>query len=71
MARLAEEQQIDVLLSTHPGCDGTVAKLGRLARSTGAGEQHRFVMGTPAVVRALNVMGLCAQAQRDRSLLMR
>jgi metallo-beta-lactamase class B len=66
MTKLAEEQQIDVLLSNHPGYDGTVAKL---ARTRGAGDGHPFVMGTPAVVRALGVMGSCAQAQRDRFLL--
>jgi metallo-beta-lactamase class B len=66
MARLAEEQQIDVLLSNHPGYDGTLAKL-KAPRDAAAA--NPFVIGTPAVVRALGVMGSCAQAQRDRFLL--
>lgn len=68
MARLAQDQQIDVLLSNHPGYDGTVAKLAQLGKR-GAEGSNPFVMGTPTVVRALTVMGECAQAQRDRFLL--
>jgi metallo-beta-lactamase class B len=64
MARLAEEQHIDVLLSNHPDYDGTAARL--VAPRAGT---HPFVIGTPGVVRALTVMGECAQAQRDRFIL--
>jgi metallo-beta-lactamase class B len=35
-------------------------------RQQPAGAANPFVMGTPTVERALNVMGECAQAQRDR-----
>jgi metallo-beta-lactamase class B len=35
-------------------------------RQQSAGAANPFVMGTPTVERALNVMGECAQAQRDR-----
>ena len=64
MAALAQRENIDVLLSNHPGYDGTVAKLQALRTNpTGA---NPFVMGTPNVVRALQVMGACARAQRDR-----
>jgi metallo-beta-lactamase class B len=35
-------------------------------RQQPAGAANPFVIGTPAVSRALNVMGECAQAQRDR-----
>jgi metallo-beta-lactamase class B len=65
MAALAKRDNIDVLLSNHPGYDGTIAKLQAL-RSNPGGAQNPFVMGTGNVVRALNVMGACARAQRDR-----
>ena len=65
MAALAQRDRVDVLLSNHPGYDGSVEKLEQL-RKAGAGAANPFVMGTPAVVRALSAMGECAQAQRDR-----
>lgn len=68
MAALAERENIDVLLSNHPGYDGTVAKLQAM-RSNPAAAENPFVMGTPNVVRALHVMGACARAQRDRFVL--
>ena len=65
MAALAQREGIDVLLSNHPGYDGTVAKLQALRSNPGSAE-NPFVMGTPNVVRALKTMGACARAQRDR-----
>ena len=65
MAALARRENIDVLLSNHPGYDGTLGKLQAL-RSNPNGAENPFVMGTPTVVRALQVMGACARAQRDR-----
>lgn len=65
MAVLAQRENVDVLLSNHPGYDGTLAKLQALRGNPGAAE-NPFVMGTPNVVRALRVMGACARAQRDR-----
>jgi metallo-beta-lactamase class B len=64
MAALAQRDNIDVLLSNHPGYDGTIAKLQALR--TNPGGENPFVMGTANVVRALHVMGACARAQRDR-----
>ncbi len=64
MAALAERENIDVMLSNHPGYDGTVAKMGALQRAPSAA--NPFVIGTPNVVRSLRVMGACARAQRDR-----
>ena len=66
LAQVAREQQIDVMLSNHPGYDGTVKKLELLRSDASA---NPFVIGTPAVLRALTVMGECAMAQRDRFLL--
>ena len=65
MAALAQRENIDVLLSNHPGYDDSMAKLQAL-RSNPGSEANPFVMGTPNVVRALQVMGACARAQRDR-----
>jgi metallo-beta-lactamase class B len=67
MAQLAEAQKIDVMLSNHSAYDATVAKLAAL-KDRAAGAPHPFVIGTAAVVRSLQVMGECAQAQRDRFL---
>ena len=69
MAQLAEQQKVDVLISNHSGYDDSIAKLERV-RKRAAGEPNPFVMGTANVVRALTVMGACAQATRDRFALM-
>ena len=53
-------------MANHPGYDGTVKKLELLQSGDGA---NPFVIGTPALLRALTVMGECAMAQRDRFLL--
>jgi metallo-beta-lactamase class B len=68
MAGIVKEQGIDVMLSNHSGFDGSLEKLEAYRKQNGA-EPNPFVMGTPAVLRALNVMGECAEAQRDRFLL--
>lgn len=68
MGTVAEAQKIDVLVSNHSGYDGSQGKLAVL-RQQPASAANPFVIGTPAVSRALNVMGECAQAQRDRFVL--
>lgn len=68
MGTVAEAQKIDVLVSNHSGYDGSQGKLAAL-RQQPTGAANPFVIGTPAVSRALNVMGECAQAQRDRFVL--
>jgi metallo-beta-lactamase class B len=65
MRGLAAQLPIDLLLSNHPGYDGTVAKLDALRSRPGA-TPNPFVMGPEAVARALGVMGECARATRDR-----
>jgi len=65
MSTVAQAQRIDVLLSNHSGIDGSQPKLAALRQQPSAAA-NPFVIGTPAVERALNVMGECAQAQRDR-----
>jgi metallo-beta-lactamase class B len=56
------------MLSNHAGYDGAVAKLDALKKNP---KSDAFVIGTPTVVRGLQVMGECAMAQRDRYLLMK
>ncbi len=68
MAQLAESLKIDVMLSNHSAYDATVAKLAAL-KNRAPGAPNPFVIGTPAVVRSLQAMGECAQAQRDRFLI--
>ena len=68
MDALAKAQGIDVMLSNHSNVDSSQAKLATL-RQQPAGAANPFVMGTPTVERALDVMGECAQAQRDRFVL--
>ena len=70
MAKIVAEQGIDVMISNHSGYDGSLEKLETYRRQGGA-EPNPFVMGTPTVLRALSVMGECAEAQRDRFLLQR
>jgi metallo-beta-lactamase class B len=70
MAKLAEQQGIDVMISNHASYDGAIAKIGAL-RKQGSLEPNPFVIGTPAVVRGLQAMGECARAQRDRFQLQR
>ncbi len=65
MGTVTQAQNIDVLLSNHSAVDSSQARLAAL-RQQPAGAANPFVIGTPAVSRALNVMGECAQAQRDR-----
>nr|HET7857739.1 MBL fold metallo-hydrolase [Caldimonas sp.] len=67
MAELVAAEKIDVLISNHSGFDGAVEKLER-RRAAAPGAPNPFVLGTPAVLRALTVMGECARAQRDRYL---
>jgi metallo-beta-lactamase class B len=65
VAEIVRSEAIDVLISNHPAFDGSLAKLERIRREAGAAA-NPFVIGTPAVLRALTVMGECAQAQRER-----
>ncbi|MGJ7567931.1 MBL fold metallo-hydrolase [Variovorax sp. GB1R11] len=65
MSTVVAAQKIDVLVSNHSAIDSSQAKLAAL-RQQPAGAANPFVLGTPTVARALNVMGECAQAQRDR-----
>jgi metallo-beta-lactamase class B len=68
MAKLAEAQGIDVMISNHSGYDGAIDKVAALRRQ-GSMEPNPFVIGTPAVVRGLHAMGECARAQKDRFLI--
>ena len=66
MSAVVSAQKIDVLVSNHSGFDGSQAKLAALRQPGADAQSNPFVLGTPTVERALNVMGECAQAQRDR-----
>lgn len=63
MKTIARQQGIDVLISNHPGWDNALQKMNQLSK---ASLPHPFVVGTPAVERAMTVMSECAQAARDR-----
>lgn len=64
MRQVAARLPVDVLLSNHPGFDGTVAKLAviRNERPTA----NPFVSSPAVVDRGLRVLGECARAQRAR-----
>ena len=64
MAEVARDRGVDVLLSSHPSYDDSFAKMEAMRR--GGLQDHPFVIGNEAVVRSLQVMNACAQAQRDR-----
>jgi metallo-beta-lactamase class B len=63
MKTIARQQGIDILISNHPGWDNAVQKMDLLSKQR---LPHPFVVGTPAVERAMTVMSECAQATRDR-----
>ena len=64
MQSLATQQHIDVLISNHSGFDNALQKLASI--QAGSAQPNPFVMGTPAVERALTAMRECAEANRDR-----
>ncbi|HRO60321.1 MAG TPA: MBL fold metallo-hydrolase [Burkholderiaceae bacterium] len=63
MTRIAQRQDIDVMISNHAGYDSAPQKLDALR--TGA-TANPFVIGEEAVIRSLKTMGACARAQYDR-----
>lgn len=63
MADVARDRGIDVMISNHPSYDDSLAKMEAMRQGT---RVHPFVIGNEAVVRSLQVMNACAQAQRDR-----
>jgi metallo-beta-lactamase class B len=63
MQTLVKDQGIDVMLSNHSQYDESLKKLDEVRAKP---EPNPFVMGTPAVERALTVMNECARAARDR-----
>jgi len=64
MAEVAEKAKVDVLISNHPSFDDSLAKMEAMRR--GGLSAHPFVIGNAAVLRSLQLMNECAQAQRDR-----
>jgi metallo-beta-lactamase class B len=63
MQQLARRQAIDVFLSNHPSNDKTLANLEALRAKPAA---NPYVVGTPVVERAMQVVGECARAQKAR-----
>ena len=58
---VVEKANADVILSNHPGMDGTHARIAALAKRT-TGQPHPFVTGNAAVQRYLRAVEQCAQA---------
>jgi len=69
MREVVGQQNIDVLTSNHGAVDLAPEKLAEMRQAPRG--PNPFILGTPTVQRALDVMGECAQAQRDRFLLMK
>jgi metallo-beta-lactamase class B len=67
MRGLVAEQKIDVMISNHGGYDEAPAKLAK--RRQDPRGPNPFVLGTPTVERALDVMGECGLAQHDRFMM--
>ena len=63
MAEVARERGVDVMLSNHPVFDDSIAKMDAMRQGV---RVHPFIIGNEAVLRSLQVMNACAQAQRDR-----
>ena len=58
---IVAEVGADVLLSNHPGTDGSVTKLPAMSERR-PGEPHPYVIGTDSVQRFLTVAAECAKA---------
>jgi metallo-beta-lactamase class B len=58
---LVEKANTDVILSNHPGMDGTHARIAALRRRA-PGQPHPFVVGNATVQRYLRGVEQCAQA---------
>jgi metallo-beta-lactamase class B len=69
MHEVVAQQNIDVMISNHSAFDQAPAKLAEMRKAPRG--PNPFVLGTSTVERALDVMGECAQAQRDRFTLMK
>ena len=69
MRGIVAEQKIDVLISNHAGYDEAVAKLAK--RRQDPRGPNPFVLGTANVARAMDVLGECGRAQRDRFTMMK
>lgn len=68
MRGIVQRQPIDILMSNHPGWDGTLKKMQAM-RAQGGRVPNPFVVGPKVVDRALGAMAECARAQRDRFLM--
>ena len=58
---LTAQAGADVILSNHPGLDGTHARVAALRTRT-PGDPHPFVVGNGVMQRYLTAVGQCAQA---------
>lgn len=54
MAKIAEAQKIDVLISNHPSYDGSIGKLEALRKGA---QPNPLLLGTPTVVRGTHSHG--------------
>jgi len=61
MRSIVEKANVDVILSNHPGNDGTHARIAAL-RTRKPGERHPFVVGNAAVQRYYVAAAHCARA---------
>ena len=66
MRQVAVAQSVDVFLSNHPSNDKTLPHLEALRAKPAV---NPFVVGTPVVQRAMQVVGECARAQKARFLM--
>ncbi len=65
--KIADEQKVDVVLSSHPFGDGTVEKLPRLEHFMGKGDPNPFVVGTKGAQAYYGVYDECALAWAERA----
>jgi metallo-beta-lactamase class B len=64
MREMVARQNVDVMISNHPGIDLATSKLDRLRKEPHAA--NPFVQGKATVERAMALMNRCAQSQRER-----
>jgi metallo-beta-lactamase class B len=64
--KIAEDQKVDVVLSSHPFGDGTIEKLPRFEHFTGKGDPNPFVVGIKGAQAYYGVYDECALAWAER-----
>jgi len=65
--KIAEEQKVDVVVSSHPFADNTIEKLPRLNHFTAREDLNPYVVGSKGALAYYGVFDECTQAWAERA----